>query len=176
MPGRVNLQNSGGVDKSANRCAGRYNRYVRIISVLLILLSVAACNRGGSNKDAVRQGVLDYLSGRRDLNITSMDVDVTSVQFNGNRADATVTFSPKGATGAQGMTMNYQLEQQGGRWTVVGKQDSASHAGAAAQGAPNPHGGGALPGAEGNPHGGGGGAGGVRMPSPDDLPPTGGKK
>ncbi|HLK49694.1 MAG TPA: hypothetical protein VKT49_16240 [Bryobacteraceae bacterium] len=144
---------------------------MRIASVLLILLSAAACNRGGQNKDAVRQGVVDYLSGRKDLNIASMDVDVTAVQFDGNKADATVTFAPKGVSGAQGMTMRYQLEQQGGRWTVVGRQDSG-HAGAVPPGAANPHGGGAVPEPEANPHGGGG----VRMPSPEDLPPTGGKK
>ena len=144
---------------------------MRIVSVLLILLSAAACNRGGQNKDAVRQGVLDYLSGRKDLNIASMDVDVTSVQFNGNKADATVTFAPKGVSGAQGMTMRYQLEQQDGHWAVVGRQDSG-HAGAVTPGAANPHGGGAVPEPGANPHG----EGGVHMPSPEDLPPTGGKK
>lgn len=144
---------------------------MRIVSVLLILLSAAACNRGGQNKDAVRQGVVDYLSGRKDLNIASMDVDVTAVQFNGNKADATVTFAPKGVSGAQGMTMRYQLEQQDGRWAVVGRQDSG-HAGAVAPGAANPHGGGAVPEPGANPQGGGG----VHMPSPEDLPPTGGKK
>ena len=141
-------------------------------------MSLAACNRGGQGKDAVRQGVLDYLSGRKDLNIASMDVDVTAVQFNGSKADATVTFSPKGGNPAQGMTMRYQLEQQGSRWAVVGHQDSGHAAsavppGAAPPGAPNPHGAGAIPGAGGAPVG---GPGGVRMPSPEDLPPTGGKK
>lgn len=148
---------------------------MRIISILLVLLSCAACNRGGQNKDAVRQGVLDYLSGRRDLNISSMDVEVSAVQFNGNKADATVTFAPKGVSGAQGMTMRYQLEQQGDKWAVVGRQDSG-HAGAVPPGAANPHGGGALPEPEGNPHAGAGASGGTRMPSPEDLPPTGGKK
>jgi hypothetical protein len=137
-----------------------------------MLLSLAACNRGGQSKDAVRQGVVDYLSGRKDLNLSSMDIDVSSVQFNGNKADATVTFAPKGGNPSQGMTMRYQLEQQGSRWEVVGRQDSG-HAGAVAPGAANPHGEGAIPGADNNPQAGGGG---VRMPSPEDLPPTGGKK
>ena len=145
---------------------------MRNVSVLLILLSCAACHRSGQNKDAVRQGVLDYLSGRRDLNIASMDVDVTAIQYNGNKADATVTFAPKGVSGAQGMTMHYQLEQQGDKWAVVGRQDSG-HAGAVPPGAANPHGAGAVPEPEGNPHGAGGGS---RMPSAEDLPPTGGKK
>ena len=144
---------------------------MRIASLLLAVLCLAGCNRGGQNKDAVRQGVLDYLSGRKDLNIGSMDVEVTAVQFNGNKADATVSFAPKGVSGSQGMTMRYQLEQQGDRWAVVGRQDSG-HAGAVAPGAANPHGGGALPEGAENPHGGGG----PKMPSPEDLPPAGGKK
>jgi len=143
------------------------------IALLLFALFLAGCNRGTQSKDAVRQGVLDYLSGRKDLNVSSMDIDVSSVQFNGNKADATVTFSPKGANPSQGMTMHYQLEQQGNHWAVVGRQDSG-HAGSVAPGAANPHGGGEIPGGEANPHAGGGG--GVHMPSPEDLPPTGGKK
>ena len=143
------------------------------IAFVLLALCFTACNRGTQGKDAVRQGVLDYLSGRSDLNLSSMDIDVSSVQFNGNKADATVTFSPKGGNPAQGMTMRYQLEQQGNRWAVVGRQDSG-HAGSVAPGAANPHGAGAIPGGEANPHANGGGA--PRLPSPDDLPPAGGKK
>jgi len=67
------------------------------------------------------------------------------------------------------MTMHYQLEEQGNRWAVVGRQDSG-HAGGVAPGAANPHGGGALPEGQANPHGG------AKMPSPDDLPPAGGQK
>lgn len=151
------------------------------IAFVLLALSVAACNRGSQSNDAIRQGVLDYLSGRSDLNLASMDINVSSVQFNGSQADATVTFSPKGGNPNQGMTMRYQLEQKGSRWSVVGHQDSG-HANSVAPGTPNPHGGGAIPGGGANPHagiGGGGGpspGGGVHMPSPEDLPPTGGKK
>lgn len=125
----------------------------------------------------MRQGVLDYLSGRKDISIGAMDVDVTSVQFNGNKADAVVSFSAKGASGGPGMTMRYQLEQQGNKWAVVGRDDGG-HSNAVAPGSPNPHGSGALPESGTNPHAGvgAGGGGGPRMPSPDDLPPTGGKK
>lgn len=146
---------------------------MRILAILLLALSLSACNRGSQSKDAVRQGVLDYLSGRKDLNIASMEVDVTSVQFDSGKADATVSFAPKGAPTSQGMTMHYQLEQKGSSWVVVSKQDSG-HAGSVAPNSANPHGGGAIPQGEANPHAGGGG--GVRMPSPEDLPPTGGQK
>jgi hypothetical protein len=141
--------------------AAGYNRVVRIGCVALLMVCLAGCNRGVQNKDAVRQGVLDHLS-QLQLNVASMNVEVTSVEFNGNQAEATVSFSPKGGNATQGMSMRYQLELRGGRWVVVGRKDAGS----------SPHGGGmpsAPPGME-NPHGGG------KMPSPEDLPPAGQKK
>jgi hypothetical protein len=134
------------------------------------LLLLAACNRGTPTKDAIRQGVLDHLAGSS-LNLAAMEMDVTSVQANGNNADVTVTFWPKGATAAQGMALHYRMQEKGSRWSVVGIQDSG-HAGATPPGVSNPHGAGGMP--SGNPHG-------IdnpratRMPSPDDLPPTGQK-
>jgi hypothetical protein len=92
------------------------------------------------------------------------------VQFNGDKADATVTFTPKGASPSQGMTLHYQMQEKSGRWQVVGTQDSG-HGGAVSPGTANPHGenphGNAEPPAGANPHG--------AMPSPEDLPPTGKK-
>jgi hypothetical protein len=128
---------------------------------------LAACNRGNTNKEAVRQGVIDFVAARG-LNVQGMDVQVTAVQFNGNHADATVEFSPKGAGAGSGMSMQYQLEQQGSKWVVTGRRDMGA-----------PHGGGAVPkgGASGeNPHGGAMAAppasGGSAMPAPQDLPPV----
>ena len=125
------------------------------------MVCLAGCNRGVQNKDAVRQGVLDHLA-QRQMNVASMNVEVTSVQFNGNQADATVSFYPKGGNAAQGMSMQYQLEQKDGRWVVMGRKDAGS----------SPHGGAMPPAAPGmeNPHGTG------KMPSPEDLPPAGQKK
>jgi len=149
-----------------------YNREVRTGCIFLLFLSLTACNRGGQSSEAVKQGVLDYLASRKDLNIGSMDVTVNSVQFNGNKADANISFSPKGTPASAGMAMRYQLEQQGSKWVVVGRADSG-HAGSVAPGAANPHGGGGGEPDTANPHSGSGGA---RIPSPEDLPPTGGQK
>lgn len=121
----------------------------------------------------MRQGVIDYLSGKTSslaLNMAAMDVQVTNVTFSGNQADASVTITPKNTPGG-GMNMNYHLEEQSGKWVVKGRKDAGGA----------PHGGGAvpptaMPGAE-NPHGGTPpGATGGKMPSPEDLPPTGKKK
>lgn len=117
---------------------------------------------------------MDYLSGKTSslaLNMSAMDVTVTNVTFNGNQAEASVSITPKNAPGG-GMNVNYHLEQEGAKWVVKGRKDAGG----------TPHGGGAvpsgaMPGAE-NPHGGAmpPGATGGKMPSPDDLPPTGKKK
>ncbi len=141
---------------------------MRIIWATALVVCLAACNRGNTNKEAVRQAVIDFVASRG-LNVQGMNVALTAVQFNGNRADATVEFTPKGGAAGSGMSMQYQLEQQGSKWVVTGRRDMGA-----------PHGGsGATPGAGGapsgeNPHGGAMAApgGGAPMPSPQDLPPV----
>jgi hypothetical protein len=144
---------------------------VRVIHVVAALsLCLAACNRGAGDKDAVRQGVIDFVSARG-LNVQGMSVNLTAVQFNGSHADATVEFTPKGGPAGSGMSMRYQLEQQSGKWVVTGRQNTGA-----------PHGAGADPTGQApaaSPHGGGmgeppaaGAPGGSSMPSPQDLPPV----
>jgi hypothetical protein len=140
---------------------------MRTLSALFLALLLAGCSRGLQTKDAVRQGVVDHLKARNMS--SSMDIDVTSVQFNGNRAEATVSVKPKGGTAEQGMSVGYQLEQQGNKWVVVGRKDVGGmpHGGAMPggmmPGMESPQGG--MPGAA-NPHGSG------AMPSPESLPPA----
>jgi hypothetical protein len=157
---------------------------VRIVSASLLIFCLAGCNRGVQSNDAVRQGVLDYLSQKAGMNVKAMEINLTAVKFNGDQADATVTFAAKGVPAAQTMTMQYHLEQKDNKWTVVGRQDSTKHTGTpppeagAMPGGDSPHGGGAMPGAA-NPHGGGAmaaPAAGGKMPAPEDLPPAGKKK
>jgi hypothetical protein len=157
---------------------------VRFASVLTLLLALSACNRGIQNKDAVRQGVLDYLASRPNLSMGGMTVDVTNVTFKDNTAEASVSFTPKGGAPGGGMTMRYTLEMKNNKWSVVGKADSGQNAhgaaageGAAPGGGANPHGGGAMPGMP--PAGGidmerpGGGA---APAMPPGHPPMGGEK
>lgn len=140
-----------------------YNRVVRIASAVLLALCLAGCNRGNENKDAVRQGIIDHLAARQ-MSTSSMDLNVTSVEFNGNKAEAVVTFAPKGGTPEQGMSMRYELEQQGSKWVVVGRKDAGGHGSM-----PAPNGNAPAPGGM-NPHGGG------NMPAPESLPPATPKK
>lgn len=107
--------------------------------------------------------MIDHLAGVG-MNVAQMNVEVTALQFNGDHADATVAITPKGNGGA-GMSMGYQLQQQGTKWVVVGRKDTGA----------SPHGGGAVPaaGAPASPHGGAmPPAGSDKMPSPSELPPV----
>ena len=142
---------------------------VKVSAVLLLIISLAACNRGVQSNDAVRQGVLDHLAAsqaKTGLNLGGMDVAVKSVQYSGNDvADAVVSITPKGGNPDAGMSINYHLTQQSGKWVVVGRQDA--HGAVAAPEGASPHGAVAIPNAP--------APGGSKMPSPDDLPPAGKK-
>jgi hypothetical protein len=85
---------------------------------LLCCLALGACHRDIRNESAVRQGVLNYLSTRPGLNISSMNVSIVSMIFRQDEVDATVAFAPKGSGTAQSMTMHYLLERKGDRWVV----------------------------------------------------------
>ena len=95
------------------------------------------------------------------------------MKFNGDKADATVSFAAKG-TGAGQMAIQYHLEQKDNKWVVVGRQDAGGHGGQAdapagrrgePPGASSP-----MAGMAGAPGPGG------KMPAPEDLPPAGKKK
>jgi hypothetical protein len=145
-----------------------YNRVVRKAALLLLIAGLAACHGGNQSNDAVRQGVLDYLSQTVKLNLAAMDVKVDSVTFDGNKAKAAVSISLKGNS-APMMSKQYELEQKDGKWVVTGRSGEAGHGAAMPEGAmPGASPGPVAPGVE-NPHGG-------KMPSPEDLPPAGKKK
>jgi hypothetical protein len=136
---------------------------VRIPAVSLLIVALAACNSGTKNNDAVRQGVVDYLVSKGFDVPKTMTVSLTNLERNGSQADATVSIVPMGGNAAQGMTMKYHLEEKGGKWVVVGRQDAAG----------SPHGGAAAaPAAPADPHGGVAPGGATKMPSPEDLPPA----
>jgi hypothetical protein len=116
----------------------------------LCLIVLAGCKRDIQNADAVRQGVLAYLSKRSDL--LSMDVSVTNVVYRDSEATATVHLQAKGSTApGSGMDMRYVLERKGNDWVVKGRAGGEAHGQgmAAPPGAASPDGGpgsiGAMP-------------------------------
>ena len=120
-----------------------------------VLLAVSACQQKDiNNPEAVRQGVVEYLSQRSDLNVDSLEVEVASVTFQEDEADAVVAIRLKGGGPAESMTMRYLLEREGDRWIVKGRAGESG----------SPHGG-----SFGDPFHGGSGTGGL----PPGHPPVG---
>lgn len=103
-----------------------------------VVFLLVACGGPPQTTEAVRQGVIEYLAKRSDMVVASMDIDIASVSFRKNEADAVVSFRPKGAPSG-GMQMSYTLERQGKQWVVKSKKESGA----------NPHGSGAAPGGPG---------------------------
>jgi hypothetical protein len=108
-----------------------------LTTIALLCCVLTGCNRASQNKEAIRQGVLDYVAAK--VNVSAMDVDVTSIAFKGDEADATVMFRARGAAPGSGMEMRYTLEQKSGKWVVKDKAEAGG----------SPHSGGAAPGGAG---------------------------
>jgi hypothetical protein len=120
------------------------NRRVPKYFLGAILLALLSCGGNLHSKEAVRKGVVEHLSNRKnlDLDLSAIDLEITSVAFRENEADATVSFRPKGAPASSaGMQMKYTLERSGNEWKVKSKAE----VGGDPHGAPNPHGGGDAP-------------------------------
>jgi hypothetical protein len=95
----------------------------------LSIIGLIGCGKNIDDKEAVRQGVINYLAKRSDF--LAMDVSVTSVAFRQDEATADVHFQAKNnnAPGA-GMNMQYVLERKGSEWVVKGRAGSGNaHAG-----------------------------------------------
>jgi hypothetical protein len=128
--------------RQASQPLCRYNRKVirpTLIAAAVSLVLLASCKKDLQNQDAVRQGVMSYLSKRSDL--LAMDVSVSSVAFQQDEATAQVHFQAKGnSSPAAGMTMQYVLERKDGQWVVKGRTGSNAAHGAGATGVNMPPG------------------------------------
>jgi hypothetical protein len=99
----------------------------RLVYYLCFAVLFVACNRAPGNKEAIRAGVLEHLQKGAALDLAQLDVDVTDVKFEGNKATAQVSFKPK-ASPQNGMNMSYTLERKGSKWEVIGR--GTGHGGA----------------------------------------------
>jgi hypothetical protein len=121
-----------GFSLTKNLCC-RYNRKVirptLIAAAALSIVLLAGCTKDVQNQEAVRQGVMSYLSKRSDL--LAMDVSVNSVAFRQDEATAEVHFQAKGnGSPGAGMSMQYVLERKDGQWVVKGRTGASSAHGA----------------------------------------------
>ena len=104
-----------------------------VVALLLSLLVLhVGCGASTSTNVLVRDAILHYLSGRTDLDLSKMDVQIDSLQQQGDRATAEVTIMARQDAKAQ-MQMVYELQRTGeGGWEVVPPEGAdAAHAGGA---------------------------------------------
>jgi hypothetical protein len=78
---------------------------------------------------------MEHLQKAGTLDLKAIDVQVTDVKYEGNKATAQVSFKPK-TSPDKGMSMAYTLERRGTKWQVMGK--AAGHGGGMGMGAAPP--------------------------------------
>ena len=109
-------------------------KFFLIAAPALLCALLCACSRDIQNSDAVRAGVIEYLTSNQSkigLDPNLMQIDVTTVSFQKDQARATVAFRPKqGGDGAAPMMMGYALDRKGNKWVVRGRLENGM----------NPHG------------------------------------
>jgi hypothetical protein len=105
--------------------AGKYNRKVKSAAFCLAALLLAGCSKNIDTTEAVRDGIIKDISKKVDVG--TMDVTVDSVSFREKEADATVSFTPKGAPRSQSMVMSYALERQGDEWKIKSRSMLTPH-------------------------------------------------
>jgi len=98
---------------------------------IALTLFLSGCQKNIQTNDAVRKAVVEHLAKNKNLQVDSMDIEVTTVTYRDTEADATISFKPKGADAAAGMQMRYTLERKGNEWTVKKKADSGAGHGVA---------------------------------------------
>ena len=93
------------------------------LSILGLLSLFAGCKKQESDEDAIRSGINQHLTSLKTINISAMDMNITSVSVQGNQAQAQVEFRPKsGAPQGAGMQVSYSLAKQNGEWVVQNSQ------------------------------------------------------
>ena|ERR1700722_6910007 len=93
------------------------------LSFLGLLSLFAGCKKQESDEDAIRSGINQHLTSLKTLNISAMDMNITSVSIQGNQAQAQVEFRPKaGAPKGAGMQVSYSRAKQNGEWVVQNSQ------------------------------------------------------
>jgi hypothetical protein len=98
---------------------------VKSAALCLASLLLAGCSKNIDTTEAVRDGIIKDISKKVDVG--TMDVNVDSVSFREKEADATVSFTPKGAPRSQSMVMSYALERQGDEWKIKSRSMLTPH-------------------------------------------------
>lgn len=89
-----------------------------VVTALLGALTLGGCAKKTDTPEAVKEGILRDIS--KNFDVSSMDVNVDSVSFRDNEADAIVSYSLKGSKDPSSMmTMKYLMERHSdGKWYI----------------------------------------------------------
>jgi len=111
---------------------------VLLCCVLGIAVLAGGCSKSGKvpSKAAVQEGIERYLRKQSNVLLDNMTVEVKNVQFDGDRANADVSFRSKQSPDLV-MGRRYALHRVNGEWQV---ESSTSP-----DGMGGPHGGAAMP-------------------------------
>jgi hypothetical protein len=98
---------------------------LRFIVISCLALAFGACGRSIETKEHVRNDLMEYFSSKVGLDMNTLDVDVTKVNFVNHEAHATVSFHQKDDPSVnRGMVMQYTLAPKDGHWVVKSRADS----------------------------------------------------
>ena len=98
-------------------------------TALVFLLT--GCTKDINNKEALQSALVDYYNGNQDkmgLSMGQMNVEIGSMTFEKDQAQAMVSIKPK--AGGEGMQMSKVFDRKGDKWVV--RAGGASGAGAGA--------------------------------------------
>lgn len=107
-----------------------YNRSVLRFLTFSLAILIASCSKNIETKEAVQTAVMKRLTTVSGLNVDGMDVEIGSLSFKGNEAEAEVIFRAKGSAESM-LKMTYKLERSGDEWVV--KSTSGGFGGAATE-------------------------------------------
>jgi|GEM_PF-1049440 len=104
----------------------RYNEAVSlrlllpVFALALVALFGTACKRVNiDTPEAVREAVVKHIEARGDIDLKDLDLKIQNVSFQGEKAQAEVSFVPSGQPTGSGMVMRYSLERDGDAWKVL---------------------------------------------------------
>lgn len=93
--------------------------------VACLVLGLGACRPSIETKEQVRTDLMEYFSSKVGLDMKTLDVNVTKVNFVNHEAHATVSFHQKDDPSvSRGMVMMYTLTPKDGHWVVKSRADS----------------------------------------------------
>jgi len=108
---------------------------ILVSTALLGALTFGGCAKKNDTPEAVKEGILRDIG--KSFDVGSMDVNVDSVSFRDNEADAVVSYSLKGSKDPSSMmTMKYVMERHSdGKWYIKSRYSNSGGAGGSDKGA-----------------------------------------